>query len=110
MMKMTTLKAGDKINACRKWWKMPAGRYEFRAEGRVMLEPDMRPESCRPTAPGNFWGECKCGECKTDYETREFVIDKIAYFADNSTEATVHDEFGNRYQIMLDPPRGDACF
>ncbi len=110
-MKMTKLLAGDKINVRLRWWKMPIGKYEYRhEEGRVMLEPDMRPESCRPGAPLNFYGKCVCGECQTDYEIREVEIDKITYFADNSTEATVLDEFDNRYQVMLDVPRGDVCF
>lgn len=109
-MKMTTLKAGDKIDVRLHWWKIPTGKYEYRDGKRVMLEPDLRPESCRPGAPLNFYGKCVCGECQTDYEVREVVIDKMTHFADNSTEATVLDEFGNRYQVMIDVPRGDVCF
>jgi hypothetical protein len=117
----TQIKAGDTISVSRKWWKMSKGRYEWTKISReqreageraelVCVETDFRPETCRPTTPGNFYGDCKCGECLTDRETRQMVVEEIAYYADNSTEATVRDDFGNAYQVMLVAPHGDACF
>ena len=107
----TNVKAGDTIPVSQMFWKMSTGKYEFRAGGGLdMVEQDDRPETCRPTAVGNFYGYCKCGECLTERETRNMVVEKIIYYADNSTEATVRDEFNNAYQVMLVAPHGDACF
>jgi hypothetical protein len=108
----TRVLAGDVIPVTRRFWRIATGKYEYRPkpEGLVMIEQDDRPETCRPGTIGNFYGKCQCGTCLTDTETREMVVDKVTYFADNSIEAAVIDEFNNTYQITLTAPRGDACF
>ena len=108
---MSEYNAGDKVKTTHPWWKMSIGRYaytEVSATEReagirpelVEIETDHRPETCKPRTAGNFYGDCKCGECKV-YEVREVVVTKrLMYAGDNYETLVVTDPAtGNRYEI-----------
>lgn len=107
---MSAYDAGDRVWATHRFWTMPIGLYslerlsrEDRECGRVpelvMVKLDLRPTGCRPDVR-NYWGECRCGDCKVIEERELEVVRVLTYAGDRYRTLVVEDPAtGNRYQF-----------
>ena len=63
-----------------------------------------RPFDCRGR-------ECKCGKaCHGTWTTYPGVVEQVYYYADNSIEASVMCDDGQRRVLRLVAPHGDLCY
>lgn len=71
-----------------------------------------RPSACNwgPEADGRYTSNCKCGgNCNGTSVEFPGTVDEIIYWADNSVEATVQCDDGERRRLRLRAPYGDLC-
>jgi hypothetical protein len=76
------------------------------------LEQD-RPMACRTYgqyANGSYGWGCKCGECHGNTILYPGTVERVVYYADNSTEVEVLCDDGTRRITQPVPPHGDVCF
>ena len=59
--------------------------------------------------PGDCRGCCKCGECEGHSVEFPGTVDEVVYWADNSIEAMVACDDGQRRILRLSAPSGDPC-
>jgi hypothetical protein len=60
-----------------------------------------RPTDCR-------WG-CRCGECDGSVRILAGTVERIVWYADNSTEAVVLLDEGGRHNVTVVSAHGDVC-